>query len=67
MTETEAENFAENLIKSTRVYAHDLRTDKIFPMVIDESSAEFKTYATNSRKPISYTLKIKASQTKTRR
>lgn len=67
MTETEAENFAENLIKSTMVYAHDLRTDKIFPVVIDESSAEFKTYATNSRKPISYTLKIKASQTKTRR
>lgn len=67
LTEAQAANLAHNLLQSARVYAHDLKTDRIFPVVIDESKAEYKTYATNSRKPISYTIKIKESQTRIRR
>lgn len=67
LTDAQAANLAENLLKSPRVYAHDLETDRIFPVVITDTSVQYKTYRTNSRKPVNYVIKIKESQTKTRR
>lgn len=67
LTDSQAANIAENLLKSTRIYAHDMESDQIFPVLITETSVQYKTFRTNSRKPVSYTIKVKASQTKIRR
>ena len=67
LTDAQAENLAENLLKSARVYAHDLVTDEIFPVVITDASIQHKTYKTNSHKPVNYVISLKASQTKIRR
>ena len=67
LTDAQAANLAENLLQSPSIYAHDLVTDKIFPVVITDTNVQYKTYRTNSRKPVNYVIKVKASQTKIRR
>ena len=67
LTDAQADNLAENLLKSPRVYAHDLVTGAIFPVVITDVSIQHKTYKTNSHKPVNYVISLKASQTKIRR
>lgn len=67
LSDSESKNLAENLLKSTRVYAHDLKTDEIFPVVITDTSIQYKTYVSNSRKPVNYTINISSSQSRIRR
>lgn len=67
LTDAQAANLAENLLQSPSIYAHDLVTDRIFPVVITDTSVQYKTYKTNSRKPVNYVIKVKESQTKIRR
>ena len=67
LTDSQAANLAENLLQSPRIYAHNLETDEIFPVVITDTNVQYKTYRTNSRKPVNYVIKAKASQTKIRR
>lgn len=67
LTDAQAANLAENLLQSPSIYAHDLETDEIFPVVITDTNVQYKTYRTNSRKPVNYVIKVKASQTKIRR
>lgn len=67
LSDAQAANLAANLLQSPRIYAHDLVNDRIFPVLITDTSVQYKTYRTNSRKPINYVIKIKASQSKTRR
>ena len=57
----------ENLLQSPSIYAHDLVTGDIFPVVITDTNVQYKTYRTNGRRRVNYVIKVKASQTKTRR
>ena len=67
LSDAQAANLAENLLESPNIYAHDFKTDRIFPVLITDTNVQYKTFKTNSRKPVNYVIKIKASQTKTRR
>ena len=67
LTDAQAANLAQNLLQSTRIYAHNLTTGEIFPVLITDTSVQYKTYRTNGRKRVNYVIKVKASQTKIRR
>ena len=67
LSDAQAANIAENLLESTHIYAHDLVNDIVFPVVITDTSVQYKTFRTNGRKLVNYVIKVKASQTKIRR
>lgn len=66
MTDVESENFARNLLGSTKVYLHDLVEDKVIPVVIDDKSVTYQTYTSNGMKLSQYKFKLTESQHKTR-
>ena len=67
LTDEEAENFSWNLLGTNKAYLHNLVTDEIKPVIIDESTAKYQTYQTNGKKFAQYKIKIKESQQKIRR
>lgn len=67
LSDVEASNLATNLLQSTRIYLHDLKDNKIIPVVITDTKVDHKTYRTNGRKPVSYTIKLKSSRKRIRR
>lgn len=67
LTDQQAENLAKNLINSNKVYAHDLNTDRIFPVIITDNTADYKTYKNQGKKMVNYTINIKESQSKIRK
>ena len=67
MSDAEAARFAEHLLQSTRVYAHNFSTNEIIPVVIVDSTAEHKTFRNQGHKKFNYVLNVKASQTNIRR
>lgn len=67
LKDAEAERLARNLLPSTRVWLHELETDEMYPVVITDTSAEYKTYKNNGEKLVSYTIRVDASQTAERR
>lgn len=62
LTEEEAANIAKNLIPSTRIYIHDLNENKILPVTVTDSNAEYKRHSTG--KVITYTINVEESRTK---
>ncbi len=62
LTDEQAERFVRNLLPSTQVYLHDLVNDKIYPVLITDTSAEYKTYANQGEKLVAYTIGVEASQ-----
>lgn len=68
LTDGQAKRLAENLLQSTRVYAHDLENDVVFPVTIVDANIEHKTWRNQGRKkPVNYVINFKASQTRVRR
>lgn len=67
LKDDEAERLVKNLFPSTRVWLHLLDTYECVPVVITDTSAEYKTYRNNGEKLISYTIRVEASQTADRR
>ena len=67
MSEGEAERFAKNLIPSQCVYLHDLDEDRLWPVTITDTSAEYKTNINQNRQGIRYAVNFKASQDLVRR
>lgn len=67
LDDLQSELFAEDVLKSTTIYLHNLKTDELMPAVIVDNQAEYKTYRGNERKRVNYTITIKASQTRVRR
>ena len=63
LTDTESEILAKNLLRSNQVYLHDLVRGKVWPVVLTDSAGEFKTFKTNGRKFVTYTINAEASQT----
>ena len=67
LSDEEAERLASDLIPTTKMYLHDLKTNEIKPAFITDTVAEYKTFATNNRKFVQYTVSVQESQTKIRR
>ena len=64
LNDTQSDNLAFNLLSSNEVYLHNLCTDKIYPVVIKDNSAVYKTYKNNSRKLVNYQINVEESQRK---
>jgi len=67
LKDDEAERLVRNLFPSTRVWLHLLDTNEYFPVVITDTSAEYKTYRNGGERLVSYTIKVDGSQTADRR
>lgn len=67
LKDDEAENFARNVVGTNVAYLHNLKTNKIFPVLVDESGVEYKKYNTNGRHMVEYTINVKESQNKIRK
>lgn len=64
LNDQESENLAFNLLSSNEVYLHNLCEDKVYPVVIKDNSATYKTYKNNSRKLVNYQINVEESQRK---
>lgn len=67
LKDDEAERLVRNLFPSTKVWLHLLDSDECMPVVITDTSAEYKTYRNNGEKLVAYTIRVEASQTADRR
>lgn len=64
LNDQQSDNLAFNLLSSNEVYLHNLCTDKVYPVVIKDNTATYKTYRNNSRKLVNYQLNVEESQRK---
>lgn len=64
LTDVQSNNLAFNLLSSNEVYLHNLITDKVYPVVITDNSATYKTYKNNQRKLVNYQINVEESQRK---
>ena len=67
LSDEQAANLAQNLLESTRVYAHNFKTNKIFPVLITDANPEYKTFRNLGKKKVNYVINITASKTSIRR
>lgn len=56
-----------HLLESNHVYLHDLEEDIITPVVITNTSCEWKTFSNNGKKKFYNKIKVKSSQQKIRK
>jgi hypothetical protein len=49
LTDKESENFAQDFMPACVVMLHELKTDKVYPVVIDDTSVETKKYKNNKQ------------------
>lgn len=64
LNDQQSENLAFNLLSSNEVYLHNLCIDKVYPVVITDNTAIYKTYKNNQRKLVNYTINCEESQRK---
>lgn len=64
LTDLESQNLATNLLSSNEVYLHNLCTDKVYPVVITDNQATYKTYKNNQRRLVNYQINVEESQRK---
>ena len=64
LNDQESDNLAFNLLSSNEVYLHNLCTNKVYPVVIKDNTATYKTYKNNSRKLVNYQINVEESQRK---
>lgn len=64
LNDQESDNLAFNLLSSNEVYLHNLCTDQVYPVVITDNTATYKTYKNNSRKFVNYQINVEESQRK---
>ena len=66
LSDDEAARFAANVFPTTQAWLHLLDSDEIFPVVITDTQAEYKTYDNNKYQLVNYKLNVETSQTETR-
>lgn len=66
LTDKQAEIFTKELLESNMVYLHNLKEDKIIPVIITTTECAYKTHKTE-RGLVSYVFNITESQSKQRR
>lgn len=64
LDDQQSDNLAFNLLSSNEVYLHNLCTNKVYPVVIKDNSATYKTYQNNQRKLVNYQINVEESQRK---
>ena len=64
LNDTQSDNLAFNLLSSNEVYLHNLCEDRVYPVVITDNTATYKTYKNNSRKLVNYQINCEESQRK---
>lgn len=64
LTDQQSNNLAFNLLSSNEVYLHNLINDRVYPVVIKDNTATYKTYKNNSRKLVNYQINVEESQRK---
>lgn len=62
LSDKESENIAYNLFSSNLVYLHDLKENKISPVVIANTEVDYKTFRNNNNKLYTYTINVECSQ-----
>ena len=62
LNDTQSANLAFNLLSSNEVYLHSLCDDKVYPVVIKDNSATYKTYHNNQKKLVNYQINVECSQ-----
>lgn len=67
LTDDQSANLANNLIGSNRVYLHNLKENKIIPVVVTDNSVTYQKQKTNGGLMAQYKINVKESQTKIRR
>lgn len=67
LNDEQSENLAKNLLSSNLVYLHDLLENKIYPVIITDTSVQYQTYQQNGRKMAQYKINVQLSQSKLRR
>lgn len=66
LDDEQARKLCWHLLASNRVYLHDLKADKIVPVVITNTQNIYNTYKNNDHQPIQYEIDLVESQTKLR-
>ena len=66
LDDNESKRLTDNLFGSTCVFFHDFNEDKIYPVVITDTSVEVKTWRNQKRKHYIYKINIKNAQDKQR-
>ncbi len=67
LTDEQARNLANNLLGSNNIYVHDLVNDRIYPAIITNTSAEYKTRTNQGNKLVAYDINVRLSQSKVRK
>ena len=63
MNERESEIMASNVFQSTRLFLHNLETDKVIPVIMTDADVLYKNHKNSGRKLLNYTINVMASQT----
>jgi len=66
LNDSEAKILAENLFGSNNVYFHSFADDTITPVVITDTSTDYKNWRNQKKKRFYYTINIKSCQPKQR-
>ena len=64
MTDEQAARFAKHFLSSPAVMLHDNVDDETYSVILDENSAEYKTFKSNGRQFNQYTFSFSLTQTK---
>lgn len=64
LTDSQAEVLAYHLFPSNAVYFHNFKDNTIVPVLIDNSTADYKTFKNEGRKLVRYDINISESQKK---
>ena len=64
MTDEQAARFAKHFLSSPAVLMHDNVDDETYSVILDENSAEYKTFKSNGRQFNQYTFSFSLTQTK---
>lgn len=51
-----------NILGSTKAYLHDLNSDEIYSVIINNKNCDYKTFNNQGRKMFVYTIEVEASQ-----
>lgn len=64
MNERESEILASNVFPSTRLYLHNLETDEVIPVIVNDADVLYKNRNNSGRKLLNYTINVVTSQKK---
>lgn len=63
MNDSESNILAANLFQTTRAYLHNLETDDIIPIVINDADVLYKNHKNSGRRLLNYTINAYKAQT----